>query len=226
MEALPRRTDGANLDRQFGGFEHRAENSAGKQFERFQSDVDRKQNLFPLGSQWPVRLIRIRFGIPQHLRSGEEQRAGIRVCISGAGWDCDRRIRPHPALRSRVEPDSRSKHSRCRRFTRSAAAFREAGCEENPARGHISERRARGFRNAWRDSHRSGREGRHPELDEFAGDCRPRSFVVARRQVHRVFFRRDRRVRAAYRAAERSRPCKEDRPGKSAGVLLLADMVS
>ncbi len=96
---------------------------------------------------------------------------------------------------------------------RSAATATALGESRRPhrEREHLADRRARRLRGARPDHHRAGRARRHPQRQRRAAHGQPGSGLVARRQIHRVLFRRVGGIRADDPRSARSRAAALDR---------------
>ena len=115
---------------------------------------------------------------------------------------------------------------RHRRYRRRAPALRQGRSQAHSELQHFADRRARRLRSLGRDFHRPHRQGRHSQHHAQSRRRRSRSGMVARRQVHRLFFRRVRRIRSGHPRPERPRHGAPHQSRQSAVVLLHADVVA
>ena len=159
-----------------------------RQLQRSPPHVGRRHDLFPLRPQRPRQPLRLRHQDQAGFRSSSQRRPRFQDRHRRSRRHRDRAVRRHQALRPQYSSGQERNHPCRRRHRCRASALRQSRAQAHPEFRHLSHRRPRCLRSLGRDFHRSHRQRRHSQHHAQSRRRRSRSFLVARRQVHRILF--------------------------------------
>ncbi len=208
LEGLSRRSDDARLHRGSRRLEHRARSA--RELERRLADVGRKRRVLPFRPRRTDHALPIRHADAARGTRDCERRPRHHLRVGGRRRDRLLAVRNPSRVRSGdARDDAGPRNDR----GRSAATATALGESRRPhrEREHLADGRARRLRSARPDHHRAGRARRRPQRQRRAAHGQPGPGLVARRQIHRVLFRRVGGIRADDPRSARSRAAALDR---------------